>query len=59
MAAYLESLLADERSELIHEMRALGKGNPGYEDKLGEVRINEKVLSYVRGAMTDAGWETT
>lgn len=56
MAAYLEDLLADERWFLVKEMKEMGQDHPDYEVKLGEVRLCEKVLRYVRGSMEDAGW---
>lgn len=57
MAAWLEDLLADERWHLVKEMHEMGKDHPDYETKLGEVRLAERVLDYVRGSMTDAGWK--
>jgi hypothetical protein len=56
MAAWMESLLEDERWYLIKEMKELGKDHPEYETQLAEVRLCEKWLEYIRGSMRDAGW---
>ena len=56
MAEWIESLLEDERYELIKEMHEMGKEHPEYEIQLGEVRLCEKWLEYVRGSMKDARW---
>jgi len=58
MAAWLESLVADERYELVREMKE-NRDSLGHDDpvRLSEVRLAEKVLRYVRGSMMEAGWE--
>ncbi len=58
MAAWLEDLVADERFHLVKEMKdAGGKDGADYHIRLGEVRIAEKVLDYIRGTMAEAGWD--
>ena len=54
MAAWLEDLVADERFELVKEMKE-ARGVNGRDDpvKLSEVRLAERVLEYIRGPMRD------
>ena len=57
MAAWLEDLVADERYYLVKEMKE-SRDSQGSDDpvKLSEVRLAEKVLSYIRGSMEEVGW---
>ena len=63
MADWLEELVADERYELVRELREAkeqhGKESPEYQEKLAVVRTAEKVLRYIHGSMDAAGWPLT
>lgn len=61
MVSWLESLVADERYELVREMKEeraeRGEGATDDPVRLAEVRLAEKVLEYIRGSMEEVGWE--
>lgn len=63
MADWLEELVADERYELVRELKEAkekyGTDSAEYQDQLQVVRVAEKVLRYIHGSMDAAGWPLT